>query len=85
MPEKGQAGSRFFEHLGAKRVDPLATVPAIRFLEADGSLGSRRFHLADDQWYEIGERSRGPKDRREGDHRGGIGAAAVLARRLQRG
>lgn len=45
-----------FEHPDAKRADALATVPAIRFLEADVSLGSRRFHLTDDQWYEIGER-----------------------------
>ncbi|MDA3649319.1 TIGR04141 family sporadically distributed protein [Saccharopolyspora indica] len=34
----------------------LATDPLIRWLEANVSLGSRRFHLTDNQWYELGER-----------------------------
>lgn len=34
----------------------LATDPLIRWLEANVSIGSRRFHFTDNQWYEIGER-----------------------------
>ncbi|MBB5159261.1 uncharacterized protein (TIGR04141 family) [Saccharopolyspora phatthalungensis] len=39
-----------------RAADKLATIGVPRWLEANLSIGSRQFHLADGRWYEIGER-----------------------------
>lgn len=40
---------------GGRRSEVLARTNALRFLEANVSIGSRWFHLTDDTWYEIGQ------------------------------
>ncbi|MEV4056774.1 DUF6119 family protein [Amycolatopsis sp. NPDC049688] len=54
LREKGEV--ELFRWPGGRYVDRLAKVKAIRFLEANVSLGPRWFYLTDGTWYELGEK-----------------------------
>ncbi|MBB5152886.1 DUF6119 family protein [Saccharopolyspora phatthalungensis] len=57
VPALRDAEVALFRRVGDRASNDLATDPLIRWLEANLlSIGSRRFHLTDNQWYEIGER-----------------------------
>lgn len=56
VPALRDAEVALFRHASDRISADLATDPLIRWLEANVSIGSRQFHLTDNQWYEIGER-----------------------------
>ncbi|QWF81874.1 TIGR04141 family sporadically distributed protein [Amycolatopsis sp. CA-230715] len=50
-----QSEVEMFRWPGGQFIDRLAKAKAIRFLETNVSIGSRRFYLTDGTWYELGE------------------------------